>query len=212
MSERPETAKGASEVVELSKQQQAFARRVAESKATIPHLLLRTAIEMGAASEGRARPDDMAVRACGLALREHPRVNASYRDGGIELHSRVNIGIAVATDDAPVVPTIFDADRKDLSEIAAEREELVARAKGGSITAPELAGATFTVSDLGMYGITDFDPVIVPPQAANLAMGAVGAARTMTVTLACDHRVLDGADAATFLARVRELVEEPASL
>jgi pyruvate dehydrogenase E2 component (dihydrolipoamide acetyltransferase) len=211
VSERPETAKGTPEVIELSKQQQAFARRVAESKATIPHLLLRATVEMTPAAEAGAEVVDLIVRACGLALREQPRVNSSYRDGTVEQHSRVNVGVVVPTGDAPVVPTIFDADSKALGEIAAERRELVSRAEGGSITAPELAGGTFTVWDLGPSGVRDFDPVIVPPQAANLGAGAIEE-RRLTLTLACDHRVLQGSEGADFLARLRELLEERGSL
>jgi pyruvate dehydrogenase E2 component (dihydrolipoamide acetyltransferase) len=165
----------------------------------------------------------MIVKACALALREHPRANGAYRDGRFELFSRVNVGIAVAADDALVVPTIFDADRKSLGEIAATARELADRVRSQEITPPELSGATFTVSNLGMFGVTSFTAVINPPQAAILAAGAVretpvvrdGAVvpgRLMSVTLACDHRILYGADAARFLSRVRELLEQPMGL
>ncbi len=170
------------------------------------------------------------MKACALALREHPRANGSYRDGRFELHSRVNVGVAVAVDaedalnSALVVPTVLDADSKSLGEIARETGALAARVREGTITPPELSGATFTVSNLGMYGVRSFTAIVNPPQAAILAVGAVqpravvvddgriAARHTMAITLSCDHRILYGADAALFLARIRELLQEPAAL
>ncbi|HET9119191.1 MAG TPA: dihydrolipoamide acetyltransferase family protein [Solirubrobacterales bacterium] len=246
-SEKPETAKGAVEVVELTKLQQTVARRMAESKATAPHFYLQAEIDMTAAVEGRAQLkasagegevvptfNDMVVKACALALREHPRANGAYRDGKIELYSRVNVGVAVAAQDALVVPTVFDADQKGLRRIATETRALAARVRDGSITPPELSGGTFTVSNLGMYGISNFGAVINTPQAGILAVGEVKAKpviregarqrdpfdevgeiqarQLMGVTLACDHRILYGADGAEFLARVRGLLEQPLGL
>jgi pyruvate dehydrogenase E2 component (dihydrolipoamide acetyltransferase) len=235
-SERPETAKGQVEVVELTKLQQTIARRMAESKATAPHFYLEAEVDMSRAVEGRARLkeqmaegepvpsfNDMVVKACALALREFPRANGAYRDGRVETYSRVNVGVAVAAREALVVPTVFDADAKGLRQIAAESRALAARVRDGSITPPELSGGTFTVSNLGMYGITNFAAVINPPQAAILAVGSiterpvvrdgeVATAHLMPVNLACDHRILYGADGAEFLARVRALLEEPLSL
>jgi pyruvate dehydrogenase E2 component (dihydrolipoamide acetyltransferase) len=167
--------------------------------------------------------NDMVVKACALALREHPRANGAYRDGRFELYSRVNVGVAVAAEDALVVPTVFDADKKGLREIATDTRALAGRVRDGKITPPELSGGTFTVSNLGMYGITNFSAVINSPQAAILAVGAIverpvvrdgdlTTAHLMGVTLACDHRILYGAPAAEFLARVRALLEEPLSL
>jgi pyruvate dehydrogenase E2 component (dihydrolipoamide acetyltransferase) len=253
-------ARGELTVLELSRTQRTIARRMAESKATIPHFSLTADVDMEPcaqlraelarlaqtpAGDGERAPtyNDMVVKACGLALREHPRANGSYRDGRFELHSRVNVGVAVAVDaedplhSALLVPTIFDADTKSLGEIARETAALAARAREGSITPPQLSGATFTVSNLGMYGVRSFEAIVNPPQAAILAVGAVqrrasivqpdtvrqpGAAAgmdpriavryTMTVTLSCDHRILYGADAALFLARIRELLQEPAAL
>jgi pyruvate dehydrogenase E2 component (dihydrolipoamide acetyltransferase) len=247
VSEKPETAKGQVEVVELTKLQQTVARRMAESKATAPHFYLQAEIDMTAAVEGRAKLkasakegevvptfNDMVVKACAIALREHPRANGAYRDGRIELYSRVNVGVAVAAQDALVVPTVFDADQKGLRRIATETRALAARVRDGSITPPELSGGTFTVSNLGMYGISNFHAVINTPQAGILAVGevkakpviregarqrdpfnevgAIEARQLMGVTLACDHRILYGADGAIFLARVRELLEEPLGL
>ena len=168
--------------------------------------------------------NDMVVKACGVALRESPRVNGAYRDGRFELYGRVNVGVAVAAEGTLVVPTIFDADRKSLGAIAADARALIDKVRQGQITPPELSGGTFTVSNLGMYGIDSFTAVINPPQAAILAVGAVArkpvvdpggrivARNTMTVTLVCDHRIVYGADGAVFLARVRELLERPLSL
>ena len=232
----PETAKGAVEVVELTKLQQTVSRRMAESKATAPHFYLQSQIDMSrcfdarvalkaSAAEGVVIPsfNDMVVKACAIALREYPRANGAYRDGKWELYERVNVGIAVAAAEALVVPTIFDADRKGLRQIATEARALAGKVRDKKITPPELSGGTFTVSNLGMYGVTNFHPVISLPQAAILAVGAitetpvirggeVAVARLMGVTLACDHRILYGADGAEFLARVRALLEEPLGL
>jgi len=231
-----ETAKGETTVEELSKLQEVIARRMAESKATAPHFYLEATVDMSAAVEGRARlkgatPEgqvvpsfnDMVVKACALALKEFPRANGAYRDGRFELYSRVNVGVAVAAQDALVVPTVFDADKKGLSQIAEDARAVAAKVRDGSVTPPELSGGTFTVSNLGMYGIRNFGAVINPPQAAILAVGAIeerpvardgslAIAQLMDVTLACDHRILYGADAAEFLARIRALLEEPLSL
>jgi pyruvate dehydrogenase E2 component (dihydrolipoamide acetyltransferase) len=231
-----ETAKGVTTYQDLTRPQQVVARRMAESKATAPHFYLQAEIDMSAAVGARARlgataPEgevvpsfnDMVVKACALALREHPLANGAYRDGRLELHSRVNVGIAVAAGDALVVPTVFDADRRGLREIAADTRALAAKVRDGTITPPELSGGTFTVSNLGMYGVTNFSAVINAPQAAILAVGAiaerpavrdgrVATAHLMGVTLACDHRILHGAPAAGFLARIRALLEEPLAL
>ena len=235
------TAKGETTELDLSRTQQTIARRMAESKATIPHFALQTDIDMSECVALRVELkrlghtdaptyNDMVVKSCALALREHPRANSSYRDGRLLLHSRVNVGVAVAVDsDGPaggalIVPTVFDADVLSLGEIARETRALAARVRDGSITPPELGGGTFTVSNLGMFGVTAFTAIVNPPQAAILSVGSVSprpvvredgeivARSTMTVTLACDHRILYGADAARFLARIRELLEQPASL
>lgn len=227
------TAKGDITIVELTRVQQVIARRMAESKATVPEFTLRSEIDMERCVALRAELkalggevpsyNDMVVKACALALREFPRANGSYKDARFELHSRVNVGVAVAATDALVVPTIFDADRKSLREIARESRALAERVRAATVTPPELSGGTFTVSNLGMYGVTDFTAVINPPQAAILAVGALApravvrdgalvARHTMGVTLACDHRILYGADAAQFLARVRALLEQPLAL
>ncbi len=232
----PETAKGTVSYEDPTKLQSVVARRMAESKATAPHFYLEAEIDMSRLVESRREIkatakggdvvpsfNDMVVKACALALREHPRANGAYRDGRFELYSRVNVGVAVAAKDALVVPTIFDADQKSLRQIATDARTLAQRVRDGQITPPELSGATFTVSNLGMFGIDSFAAVINPPQAAILAVGAIAerpvvrdgqhtSAHLMRVNLACDHRILYGAPAAEFLARIRTLLEEPLSL
>jgi pyruvate dehydrogenase E2 component (dihydrolipoamide acetyltransferase) len=231
-----QTAKGEVQVQDPNKLQQTIARRMAESKATAPHFYLTIEIEMGKAVEARAAIkaaskegdvvpsfNDMIVKACAIALREFPKANGGYRDGRFELYSRVNVGVAVAAEEALVVPTIFDADRKGLRQIAADTRAAAAKVRDGSVTPPELSGGTFTVSNLGMFGIDEFDAVINMGQAAILAVGAIREAPTvrdgqvvpaqlMKATLSCDHRILYGAEGAEFLARVKQLLEEPVSL
>jgi len=217
----------------LTRIQQRIATRMAESRATIPDFSLEVDIDMDACvvlrAELAAHADpapsinDMVIKACALALAGHPRVNGSYRDGGFELHDEVNVGFAVAAPDALLVPVIRDAVNKRLAEIAREARALATKAREGAITPPELSGATFTVSNLGMFGITRFTAVINPPQAAILAVGAVQEravvrdgsltiGHTMSATLASDHRILYGADAAAFLAEVRDRLQSPIGL
>jgi pyruvate dehydrogenase E2 component (dihydrolipoamide acetyltransferase) len=228
------TAKGEATTIELTRTQQAVARRMAESKATIPDFTLQMDVDMEACVALRAELkglsasqaptyNDMVVKAAALALREHPRANGSYRDGRVQVYSRVNVGVAVAAQDALVVPTVFDADSKALGEIARETRALAEHVRDATITPPQLGGGTFTVSNLGMYGVRSFSAIINPPQAAILSVGSLeprAVAReggitirnTMTLTLACDHRILYGADAAQFLARIRQLLEVPSAL
>ena len=224
--------KGEVTVVALTRIQRMVAGRVAEAKATVPDFQVQVDADVGAAvemrSEMKARGDeivpslnDFAVKACALALREHPKANGSYRDGTFELHSRVNIGIAVAAADALVVPTIMDVDLRALRSVAAEARRLAQLVRTARIKPSELAGATFTVSNLGMYGIASMTPVINPPQAAILGVGGVREVpareagdwivrSVVSLTLSCDHRILYGADAAQFLSTVRGYLEEPA--
>lgn len=229
--------KGEVELVELSRTQSLIARRMAEAKATIPEFTLQCEIDMEAAvalrtqlkglAERQERQvpsfNDMVLKACALALREYPRANGTYKDGRFELHPRVNVGVAVAAADALLVPVVRDADTSSLWSIAAESRRLALAARDGTITPPDLAGGTFSVSNLGMFGIDAFTAVINPPQAAILAVGSLAqravvrdgqlvARHTMTVTLTCDHRILYGADAAEFLGSIRELLEQPLAL
>jgi pyruvate dehydrogenase E2 component (dihydrolipoamide acetyltransferase) len=209
---------------------------MAESKATAPDFVLNVEVDMDAAvelrkelkiaaGEGNLAPsfNDFVVKASALALRDFPRANGAYRDGKFELYSRVNVGIAVAGQDALVVATVFDADRKSLGQIARDARALAERVRAGEITPPELSGGTFTVSNLGMYGMRRIQPVINPPQAAILGVGSVEprpvvrdgeivVGNRMELTLVCDHRILYGADAAEFLGRIRERLEQPLQL
>ncbi len=221
---------------EPTRTQTLIARRMAESRATVPSFTVQISVDMTTAttlraelkassSEGQAVPtiNDMVVKASALALREQPQANGAWRDGHFEHYSRVNIGVAVAGPGTLVVPTVFDADAKTLAEISAETGELAARVRAGTITPPQTSGGTFTVSNLGMFGVRSFDAVINTPQAAILAVGAVEQRPAvheggieprmlMELTLACDHRILYGADGAKLLARIKELLEAPLSL
>ncbi|MBN1529311.1 MAG: 2-oxo acid dehydrogenase subunit E2 [Thermoleophilaceae bacterium] len=227
-------AKGEVEVHDLTRLQQTVTRRMAESKATAPDFALTLDVDMTGAVALRERLkevaeqapsfNDMVVKAAASALTEHPKVNGAYRDGRFELYGNVNVGVAVAAQDALVVPTIFGADQKSLGAIAREARRLIERVREKQITPPELSGGTFTVSNLGMFGIERFTAIINPPQAAILTVGALAkrpavddrgrvvARDQMTLTLVCDHRILYGADGAQFLARVKELLEQPLSL
>ncbi len=216
--------------------QQLIARRMLTAKNTIPHFQVETEVTMDAAialrgelkavsGEGEPVPslNDLIVKAAAIALREHPLANASYHDDGFVLHEQINIGIAVAAADALIVPTVLDAAGKSLGQIAQQTRALALKARDGQISPTELEGGTFTVSNLGMFGMTSIYPVVNPPQAAILGVGSLRPtlARTdgeivdrtlMTLTLSCDHRILYGADAARFLARIRELLETPLRL
>ena len=223
------------ELQELSRLQQTIARRMTEAHAGIPAFQVETEVRadrlVGLREELRGLDgpaplpslNDFVVKASALALRDSARVNGSYREGRFVLNRRVNVGFAVAAEDALLVPAIADADLRSLTEIAAESARLAERVRAGLITQAELGEASFTVSNLGMFGMTAITPIIDPPQAAILGVGsiretvaledgAVVARRLMTLRLSCDHRILYGADAARFLARVRELLEEPLRL
>ncbi len=223
------------EIQEPNRIQRLIARRMAEAKATVPDFEVELDVIMDRAiamreelkelEHGEAVPslNDFVVKACAIALQRHPRVNASYADGNFKLHRRVNVGVAVASEDALIVPVVRDADAKSLHAIAGETRRLAARVRAGEITPPELAGGTFTVSNLGMFGMTAIRPVINLPQAAILGVGAIREIlarmegeiidqRAMTLTLSADHRILYGADAARFLAEVKTLLESPLNL
>src|SRR5436853_314950 len=180
------TAKGEVETRDPNKLQQTIARRMAESKATAPHFYLTIEVDMGKAvaargaikagsKEGDVVPsfNDMIVKACAIALREFPKANGGYRDGRFELYSRINVGVAVAAEEALVVPTVFDADRKGLRQIAADTRAVAVNGRDGPCTPPELSGGTFTGAHLGTVGIDEFDAVINMGQAAILAVGAI---------------------------------------
>jgi pyruvate dehydrogenase E2 component (dihydrolipoamide acetyltransferase) len=213
----------------LTRVQQAVARHMVEA-AVVPTFAAEVEIDMSACDELRRSLDpppsfnDLVVKACALALREHPRVNASYSEQGFRYATGINVGIAVAGENALLVPVIRDADRRSLQEIRRESRELAGKARAGKLTPAELDGGTFTVSNLGMHGVRRFEALLNTPQAAILAVGAVEPRPVvdadgellvhplMSATLVCDHRILYGAEAAVFLGRVRELLEDPASL
>ena len=233
---QPESPKGAVAAHPLNSVQRTVARRMTEAKTTIPHFYLSLDVDMTRVIElrdglrPRGQPEavpsitDVIVTAVARALREHPRVNSAYQEDRIDEYGRVNVGIAVAADEALLVPTVFDADRQSLQEVAETSRLLAEKVRHRAITADELAGGTFTVSSLGMYGIDTVVPVINPPQAAILGVGAVQSRACVdpegnvqarprsTFVLACDHRALYGAEGAAFLTRVRDLLEDPSWL
>jgi pyruvate dehydrogenase E2 component (dihydrolipoamide acetyltransferase) len=228
------SSKGAVEIRELSRVQQVVARRMSEAKATAPDFALRMHVDMAPAialrQQLRAQTDgplpsynDLVIKASALALRAHPLANGAYRDGRFELFERVNIGMAVAAQDALLVPTVFDADKRPIAMIAGDTRALAEAARDGRLTAAQMSAATFTVSNLGMFGVHSFTAVLNPPQAAILAVGgledvavvrdgALVAGQRMTLTLTCDHRILYGAQAAEFLAAIRDLLQQPLRL
>jgi pyruvate dehydrogenase E2 component (dihydrolipoamide acetyltransferase) len=229
-----EPARGAVTVAEPTRIQTAIARRMVEAKSEMPEFTLEVDVDMDAAVSLRHElkrleqdvtpsVNDLVVRACALALRDHPWANGSFRDGHFERYERVNIGVAVAAPGSLLVPTIYDADVRSLGDVARTTRRLAQAARDGRLTPAELDGATFTVSNLGMFGIRRFTAVLNPPQAAILAVGAVEErpvvregqivpGHRMAITLTCDHRILYGADAAAFLAAIRANLEAPLRL
>jgi pyruvate dehydrogenase E2 component (dihydrolipoamide acetyltransferase) len=224
--------KGEVETLELTATQATIARRMSESARTIPVFTVSSDVDMslitelrrGARREGAPSLNDFVVKAAAGALQAFPKLNASFVDGKVECYARVNIGVAVATDDALLVPVVRDADRKSLAEVAAETRRLAEGARNRSLSPEDLSDGTFTVSNLGMFGVRAFTAIIDPPQAAILAVGGVRRAPVedadggvvfrdlMTVTLTCDHRVAYGADGAQFLSRLRDQLERPLEL
>ncbi|CAN5517654.1 hypothetical protein BH10ACT11_BH10ACT11_21420 [soil metagenome] len=220
----PTGAKGSTEVVELSSLQQSTARALAESKAIAPHAYFSKEVDMRAAVGLLTEPValvDLVVRAAPLELGAAERINAAYRDARFEIYSRINVAFSVAARDSLVLPVIHDADSKSLAEIAAESRGLEERARDGSITRPELAGSTFTVT--AAQGVDRFTPVITRGQAATLGVGSVFEGVTasggevfvgprLTLTLACDARIVASAAAADFLSSVAIRIQEPDGL
>jgi pyruvate dehydrogenase E2 component (dihydrolipoamide acetyltransferase) len=219
--------------IRMSAIRSTIARRLLESKQTIPHY--RLAVDTDAANLLSRREDvssetgaritvnDMLIRACALALRQHPIVNAQLEGEEILQYAHADIAVAVATDNGLITPIVRSADSKTLPQIARCTADLADRARRGALTREEISGGTFTISNLGMYGLAHFDAIINPPQVAILAVGAAqerfvardGAPvvrRCMTLTLSADHRVVDGAVGAQFLATLKELIERPDQL
>jgi pyruvate dehydrogenase E2 component (dihydrolipoamide acetyltransferase) len=210
-----------------------MAERTAQSWASAPHFYLLREVDAGrlaswrSVARDRAGRDvsvtDLLVRATAAALARHPQANAAWADGSIRLNDEVNVGIAVAVEDGLVVPVIHGADRLGVGEIAARREDVVTRAREGALRPEDVDRGTFTISNLGMYGVDAFNAVVNAPQAAILAVGRIvervvpvdgapGVRPMMALTLSCDHRVVDGARAARFLSELAALIEEPAGL
>ncbi len=217
----------------VSQMRKAIARRLAESKFSAPHFYLTMDINMGRAAEARTRINDVSpvkisfndlvVKAAAVALRQHPAVNSSWLGDKIRTNHHVHIGIAVAVDEGLLVPVIRFADNKGLAHISAETRELAEKARTKKLQPAEWEGNTFTISNLGMFGIEEFTAIINPPDACIMAVGAIreipvvenGAVvigQRMKVTLSCDHRVVDGAVGSRFLNTFRELLEEPVRL
>ena len=233
---RPAAARAGAEWEDLplSQIRATIARRMPQSKGPVPHFYVTTEVAMDLAWELReelnaldGQPkisvNDLVIRACALALLEHPGVNASFQGEAIRVHHRVHMGIAVALDDGLITPVLRDADAKSLARIAAEARDLAERARNRKLRAPELSGATFSISNLGMFDVAEFSAIINPPEGAILAVGSVrrvpvaddtglGVGRRMLLTLSCDHRVMDGAMGARFLQDVKRRLEAPLRL
>ncbi len=224
------------EVVDASPMLRAVAQRMSESKATVPHFYLNAEIDIGRTLELReelnqalAREDekisinDLVVRAAALALVENPKFHRSWHDGRLVLHKSAHIGIAVALDDGLIVPVLRSVEQKSVREIARESRDLVERARTGKLKQTEIEGGTFTVTNLGMFGIPSFSAVVNPPEPGILAVGAVvkravvsdDAVRVrpiMAVTLSVDHRATSGAEGARLLASIQRRLEQPVLL
>ncbi|HLT47232.1 MAG TPA: pyruvate dehydrogenase complex dihydrolipoamide acetyltransferase [Rubricoccaceae bacterium] len=232
----PALEEGAYEAVPISQMRKTIARRLAQSKFTAPHFYLTVDVDMARAvdfrrqlnevaeAQGRTRIsfNDLITKACAVALRLHPAVNSSWVEEQNEMrrHHEVHVAVAVAIEDGLVTPVVRNPDRKGLAEIAEETQALAERARNRQLQPPDWEGSTFTTSNLGMFGIEEFTAIINPPNACILAIGAIRdvpvvhdgelvAGKRMKVTLSCDHRVVDGATGAAFLADVKRFLEEP---
>ena len=240
---KPETKKPAapsvsyaseeSEDVKISQMRKTIARRLSESKFTSPHFYETIDIDMEAAitareslnkvSDVKISYNDIVVKACAAALRRHPAVNSSWLDDVIRKHGDVNVAVAVAIDDGLMTPVIRNADKKMLTQISAETRELAGLARDRKLQPEQMEGSTFTISNLGMFGIEEFTAIINPPNACILAVGAIRdvpvvkngevvPGKRMKVTLSSDHRIVDGAKAAEFLNTLRQMIENPLSM
>src|SRR4030095_16903157 len=206
-----------------------------ESMQSTPHFYLTSTVDAealldfrgelnqqlaGRGDEVKVSVNDLIVKACAVLLRANPALNVSFGGDKLLIHQRVHVGIAVAVDGGLVVPVVRDADQKSLTQVASEASALIGRARAGKLAGDDVGGGTFTVSNLGMYGIDQFTAVIKPPEAAILAVGAaapepvatddgVAVHRRMRLTLSIDHRALDGATGAAFLAQLKDVLEQP---
>src|SRR5437773_9821507 len=222
------------EDVALSPMRAAIAKRMPLSKAPVPHFYVTSEVAMdrgwelreelnGLEGQPKISVNDLIIRACALTLLSPPGVNASFQGDRIRVFHRVHMGIAVALDEGLITPVLRDVHAKPLAQIAVEARDLAERARQRKLRAPELSGATFSISNLGMFDVRDFSAIINPPEGAILAVGSVrrvpvvtddglGVGRRMALTLSCDHRVMDGAMGAKFLQDVKRLIEEPLRL
>lgn len=222
-----------SEEIKNSQMRKTIAKRLSESIFTAPHFYLTIEIAMDEAMKSRATintiPDtkvsfnDMVVKACAMALKKHPQVNSQWREDAMIINHHVNIGVAVAVEDGLVVPVLNFADQMSLTQIGSSVRDLAGKAKSKKLTPAEMDGSTFTVSNLGMFGITEFTSIINQPNSAILSVGAIVekpvvrngqivVGNTMKVTLACDHRTVDGATGAQFLQTLKLYVENPVTM
>ena len=222
-----------SQEIPLTAMRRTIARRLGESLGPIPHFFLTIDVDVTDLLELRKRVNevsptktsvnDFIVRAAALAIHHHPYVNSSFNGDSIQQHGNVHVGIAVATDEGLITPIVRDADRKGVAQIAAEVGDLAARAKNRKLRPEEYQGSTFTISNLGMFGIEEFTAIINPPNAAILAVGAAGpkpvvldgqivVRERMRITMSCDHRVIDGAAGADYLRTLRGYLEQPLKL
>jgi pyruvate dehydrogenase E2 component (dihydrolipoamide acetyltransferase) len=218
------------EEVPVSQMRKTIARRLAESKFSAPHFYLTMSIDMDSAVASRAKLNeiskvkisfnDIVLKAVAVALKQHPKVNSSWLGDKIRVNHHVNIGVAVAVEEGLLVPVIRFADTKSLSQIAAEVKDVAQKAKDKKLQPADWEGSTFTISNLGMFGIEEFTAIINPPDACILAIGGIQqvpvvkngllvAGNLMKVTLSCDHRVVDGATGSAFLQTLKQLLEEP---
>ena len=214
--------------IPLTQIRKTIARRLAESIGPVPTYYLTAEFDVERVSEmrsamrdeSRVSLNDIILKAVATALTQHPEVNAHWLGDKIRVFNRVHLGMAVAVEDGLITPVIFDADQKGLGQIAAESRDLAMRARARKLTPAEYTGATFSVSNLGMFGIDQFTAIINPPETGILAIGAAEAKpvvvdgsvvvrRRMRVTMSCDHRAIDGATGAKFLQTVRQLIENP---
>ncbi len=225
----------AGKVQPLTRMRQAIARRMSQSKQAAPHYYLTLDIDMTAAlefrrqlnsvasDEERVSINDLVVKACALALYRHPRFNSEFGEEGIRIHDQINVDVGIALDDGLIAPAILDAGRKSLGQIAREGKDLVSRAREGRLRADEYSAGTFTITNLGAFGVESLIGIINPPQAAILGVGsvmkqpvvlddAVVARDVMKVALSADHRVTDGAEGARFLKEIQGFLENPAAM
>lgn len=230
---QPSTPAATLQTLTMSKLWRIAADRLTQSWTTVPHFYLVREVNTSQLIAWREKVllratekityTDLLVKIVASALRRHPRLNAMWQEGNIVLNNEVNVGLAVAVDEGLVVPVIQQADQLGLVELAARRKDLVAKAQAGKLSLADISSGTFTISNLGMYGVDAFNAIVNPPQAAILAIsrmadrvvpvnGQPAVQPMMTLSLSCDHRVVDGARGAQFLQTLAELIEEPMRL